>query len=170
MEFVFVVGGSYKAFCLNHLHNIGTPDLIIFNQNIFYDFDVEVEGNFNGPVSSELIYLNNLFNCPIVVYGSKVVKGEKHKCFIICSHRKIKIFEQHRDIYLRVENNYILIGSNQYFRSKTFATITISDNEQSLKLKQSEVNNYFQLNKKSITLNRGNKFCKKFNKCCKFIL
>ena len=82
MEFVFVVGGSYKAFYLNQLHKIGKPSIIVFNQDIFYDFNVDLEEGFAGAVSAELIELNKLFNCPIVVYGTMIKNNSKDKCII----------------------------------------------------------------------------------------
>ena len=170
MKFVFVVGGSYKAFYLNHLSKIYNPNIIVFNQNIFYDFDIDAEKDFNGPVSNELMHLHSLFNCPIAVYGTKIVNGEKYRCFITCSNSKIKIFEQNSDIYIRVKNCYVLIGSNSYYSSKAFATITVSDNTNPPKVKQGAINNYFYCNKRGVTLFKGGKFYKKFNKCCKFIL
>lgn len=170
MEFVFVVGGSYKAFYLNRLYKIGKPDIIIFHQNIFYDFDLDLEKDFNGPVSDELKYLNKLFNCPIVVYGVRGKCNKKNKCFIVCCNGEIKIFDPNSDIYIRVKDRYILIGSKRYFSSKTFATISICDSGQFYKINQRESNNYFCINKKNVMLIKGGKFYKKFNKCCKFIL
>ena len=76
MEFVFVIGGSYKSFYLNKLRKIGKPDIIVFNQNIFYDFDITAESGFNGPVSKELLHLNSLLNCPVLVYGVKIDNGK----------------------------------------------------------------------------------------------
>ena len=170
MKFVFVVGGSYRAFYLNQLHKIDNPDIIVFNQNIFYDFDMEKERGFNGPVSIELKKLNNLFNCPIIVYGSMIKARKKDKCFILCNHGKIKVFDENCDIYIKVKNCYILIGSKQYFLSKTFATITMGNDIKIDKVRRDKINNYFYCDKKSVTLFKGAKFYKKFNKCCKFIL
>ena len=170
MEFIFVVGGSYKAFYLNYLPRINNPDIIVFNQNIFYDFDTDLERGFCGPVSAELKHLNKLFNCPIVVYGVRVKEGKKDKCFILCKNGKIKVFDTNYDIYLNIKNHYILIGSNEYFSSKVFATITIQDDDQLFKFNQRYIGNYFYINKKSVILSKDSKFYKKFNKCCKFIL
>lgn len=170
MEFVFVVGGSYKAFYLNRLSKVGNPDIIVFNQNIFYDFDMEKERYFNGPVSVELKQLNKLFNCPIIVYGTIIKDCQKDKCFILCNHGKIKVFDENCDIYIKIKNCYILIGNKQYFLSKTFATITMSNDIKFAKERRHKINNYFYCNKKGVTLFKGGKFYKKFNKCCKFIL
>ena len=167
---MFVIGGSYKAFYLNYLAGLNKPDIIIFNQNIFYDFDIDNERGFNGPVSTELKALNTIFNCPIVVYGTRVKNNKGDKSFIVCSMGKIKIFDQHCDIYLKVKNHYILIGAKQYFLSNSFATISICDNTNSYKLNKNIIRNYFCVNSKSVILNLGGKFYKKFNKCCKFIL
>lgn len=170
MELVFVVGGSYKAFYLNYLPKIGNLDIIVFNQNIFYDFDITAESDFNGPVSKELLHLNSLLNCPVVVYGVKIDNGKKCKCFIVCNNGKIKIFERNSDIYVKVKNYYILVGAKVYYSSKAFATITMLDDIKNPKINQSKVRNYFLCDKKTVTLFKGGKFYKKFSKCCKFIL
>ena len=170
MKFVFVVGGSYRSVYLNYLSGLSSPDIIVFNSNVLYDFDIDLENNFSGPVSAELLYLNTLFNCPIVVYGTRVKCCKKDKCFIVCTNGKIKIFEQNSDVYLWVKNCYILVGTNRYFSSQAFATISIQDSTQMVNPKQCGISNYFCMDKKSVTLISGGKFYKKFNKCCKFTL
>ena len=170
MKFAFVIGGSYKSFYLNYLYKIGRPDIIVFNSEIFYDFDVEKESCFNGPISKELKYLNKVFKCPIVVHNTIINNGQKDKCFIVCNHGKINIFDKNCDIYIRTKNKWILIGSKQYYCSNVYATITIGNSGQWFRPNQRVMNNYFYVNKKNVMLFSNGKFYRKFNKCCKFIL
>ena len=91
MKFVFVVGGSYKGFYLNKLNRIKYVDLLIFHQNIFYEFDYEQEQFYDAPVSKELISLNEKLKCPILVYGVMLKDNIRTKCFILCVYGKVSI-------------------------------------------------------------------------------
>ena len=167
---ICVIGGSYKSFYLNKLRKIGKPDIIVFNQNIFYDFDTEIERSLDGPVSTELIYLNQLFNCPIAVYSTRINNGKIDKCFILCNNSKIKIFEQNCEVYIKLKDGYVLLCNKRYFYSNVFATIIMQDRFNPLIFNPKSKNNCFYCTPKNVTLIKDGKFYKKFNKCCKFIL
>lgn len=170
MKFVFVVGGSYKSFYLNQINKIRNIDLMIFNQNIFYDFDYEKEQTYNGPITQELIYLNQKLNCPIVVYGVLNKCNIKSRCFILCNNQKIKIIDANKDVYLVVKGRFVLIGNRVYNRSNAFATISMTEDQNCMVFEKIYLNNYFMCDKKCVTLLNKGKICRKFQKCCKFIL
>lgn len=170
MKIMFVVGGSYKGFYLNKVNEINNIDLLIFNQNIFYDFDCDEEFDFGGLITNELINLNKKINCPIIVYGWLINRGIRSKCFILCNNQKIDVVDANKDIYLNIKGRFILLGNRQYLYSKTFATISMLDEQNLNKIDKMYINNYFICDKKSVTYLNRNKSYRKFQKCCEFIL
>jgi len=169
MKFVFVVGGSYKSFYLNYISRIKDADLLIFNQGIFYDFDYNKE-QVCPNASMELLNLNRKLNCPIIVYCSVVKDGIKSKCFLLCNKQKLSIINEDRDIYLKIRDEYILIGNRLYVYSQAFATISILDrfNDDYNTCKRGN-NRFICTKKKVLVINKG-KVYRKFQKCCYFIL
>ncbi|MBQ7797796.1 MAG: hypothetical protein IJ371_01585 [Clostridia bacterium] len=130
MKFMFVVGGSYKGFYLNQVKNIKKIDLLIFHQNIFYDFDYIQEKYFDAPVSKELISLNIKLKCPIIVYGNFIKNNIKQHCYILCSNKKVSVINEYKDLYLYIKGKFILIGNKIYRKSKAFATISLINDKQ----------------------------------------
>ena len=171
MKFLFVVGGSYKRFYINELNKIKNIDLIIFNQDIFYDFDYEQEYLGDGLVSSELINLNKMLKCPIVVCGLYKFLNNKKKCFIICVNNKVSVIERYKDVYLYIKGRIIQISNKVYKTSKAFSTISMLDTSNKLELiPQKSQHNYFVCDKKSVTRLQSGRIYRKFQKCCYFTL
>ena len=171
MKFVFVMGGSYKGFYINKLPTIKNVDLLIFNQNIFYDFDYEQEYLFDAPVTKELIDLNLKLKCPIVVYGYCKFLEERKKCFIICVNGKVSVINANREVYLYIKGKLILIGNKLLKSFNTFASICMLNKDVNYsKLNKKYLKNYFLCNKKGVACIQGNKIYRKFRKCCYFSL
>ncbi len=170
MKILFVVGGSYKGFYLNELLKIKNVDLIVFNQNIFYEFDYEQEYLCNPVVSNELISLNHRFNCPIVVYGEANFLGKKEKCFILCVNQKVSIIKQYSNIYLFIKGKTILITNKLQRYTKNRITISLI-NQKYYNLDQlNSSNNYFICDKKGVFRLQNGKIYRKFRKYCYFRL
>lgn len=170
MKLMFVVGGSYKSFYINHINKINKIDLLIFHQDIFYDFEYAQEKS-NPIVSKELISLNQKFKCPILVYGIFIKNNIKRKCFILCINSKVSIIDCSKDIYLYIKRKLILVSNNMYNRSKAFVTISIineSINYENIKIFNRT--NHFICNKKGVLHIKNGKIYKKFRKCCYFTL
>lgn len=171
MKFMFVMGGSYKGFYINQLKNIKKIDLLIFNQNIFYDFDYEQEYLGDAPVTKELINLNKILNCPIIVYGNYKLFENIKKCFIICVNGKVSTIDVNKDIYLYVNQKSILIGNKLYKNSRAFSTISIIDKRNNYQeISQNESHNYFICDKKGVSRLQNGKIYRKFKKWCYFTL
>lgn len=171
MKFVFVMGGSYKGFYLNQLNKIKRADLIIFHQDIFYEFNYIKESSNYAPVTKELINLNQKLKCPILVYGILNKNGIINKCFILCVNGKVSIIDCKKDIYLYIKGKFILISTKIYKYSDAFSIISILDKKCNLpNILQTTAKNYFICDKKGVTLIKNNKIYRKFRKCCNFIL
>ena len=168
---MFVIGGSYKRFYINELKKINNIDLLVFHENIFYDFDYEKEYLYDAPVTTELINLNKKLNCPIVVYGNCKLLEKVKKCFIVCINGKVSIVDCSKDIYLYINQKVILIGNKLYKYSKAFSTISITNEKENYQKKLYNTHhNYFICNKKSVSRLQNGKIYRKFQKCCYFTL
>lgn len=168
MKITFVIGGSYKGFYLNDLKKIKNTDLLIFHQNIFYEFNYKDECLNNAPVSKEIIELNKQLKCPIIVYGILNKDGKRQKCFIICNNKKIHIIKN-KYFYLNIKNKYIIISDEINKRFNKFVTIFMLNKKCDFK----NVNirkKCFLCERKSVTYINNRKIYKKFRKCCYFIL
>ena len=168
---MFVIGGTYKSFYINHLSKINNIDLLVFGQNIFYDFDYEQEYLFDAPVTKELIELNKKLNCPIVVRSKSRLFDIVKDCFVICINGKVAVVDCEQDIYVCIKNKLVLISNIMYKRTKAFATIVMGKTKQNWKnLTKSVQSNYFICDKKSVIRLQNGKFYRKFRKCCYFSL
>lgn len=171
MKFMFVVGGSYKSFYLNQLKNINKIDLLIFNQNIFYDFNYEQEYLDDNIVTQELIMLNKKLNCPIIVYGKYKFFNKEQKCFILCVNGKVSVINRTDDIYLYIKGKMVLIGNKLYKKTKTFSTISMLDSRPDLQVISKNLPlNYFVCDKTGVSRLQYDKIYRKFQKYCYFSL
>lgn len=168
---MFVVGGSYKGFYINQLTKIRKIDLLVFNQDIFYEFDYDKEKFGRGVVSSELVGLNAKLKCPIIINGVLNKDGVKKKCFIICMHGKVSVIDYNKDVYLYLKGKLVLIGSKRYVNSRSFATISMLDYTQNYQgIVKSDIKNYFLCYKKGVIYIQNGKIYRKFRKYCYFAL
>lgn len=167
---MFVVGGSYKSFYINELKKINNIDLLIFHQNIFYDFDYEQEYLKDAPVTNELINLNKRLNCPIVVYGFSNFLNNRKKCFIVCVNGKVSVIDCKKDVYLYIKGKLILIGNKIYKNTHAFATISVIDKNNFNVFYKNKFNNYFICDLKGVSRYQNGKIYRKFRKCCYFSL
>ncbi len=172
MKIVFVVGGSYKRFYFNELKNLHNVDLLMFGQDIFYDYDINSEGiDGNGIVGRELIELNQKLNCPIVVSGNVIKNGVRVKCLILCINGRVSLIEYNKDIYLDVNGKLVLISSKFYKYSRADIVICLKGNSMIHQINGINYpNNCFLMDKKGVILLKSGKIYRKFKKCCNFIL
>lgn len=168
---MFVVGGSYKRFYINELNKVKNIDLLIFHENIFYDFDYEQEYLGNAVVTNELISLNNKLKCPIVVFGNYKLLKERKKCFIICINGRVSVLNSFDDIYLYIKGKAVLIGNKIYKTSNAFSTVSIIDNGDNYHIiTKNSQHNYFICTKKAVMRLQQGRIYRKFQKCCYFTL
>ena len=168
---MFVVGGSYKSFYINELNKIKNIDLLIFNQNIFYDFDYEQEYLGYAPVTKEIINLNKTLNCHIIVYGNSKLFSKRKKCFIVCVNGKVSVIDANKDVYVYIKGKLILIGNKLYNYSKAFSTISIiNERYNSQIISKKLANNCFICDEKSVLRVQNGKIYRKFRKYCYFRL
>ena len=168
---MFVVGGSYKGFYINYLNKIKDIDLLVFNQDIFYEYNYKNEMAGGGVVGAELLELNNKLKCPIVVYGKINKNNVIKRCFILCINNKINIIDCNNDIYLYIKKNPILISNKIYRWSHILVNIAlVDDTSKWIKYGKKGSVNYFICDKKGVTGIKNGKICRKFRKCCYFAL
>ncbi|MFQ6723747.1 MAG: hypothetical protein ACLRFE_00240 [Clostridia bacterium] len=168
MKFVFVVGGSYKRFYINDLSQSVGADLVLFNQNIFYEID-NIKHISKSIVGKELLELNHKLNCPIVVYGIVNQNGVKHKRFVVCINGKVSLIKYNK-AYLNINNKIVLITNQIYDNSQANVLICMNDNDIKYEKLKNNTNHYFICTKRGVQyLNKG-KIYTKFRKCCNFVL
>lgn len=168
---MLVVGGSYKSFYLNHINKIKNIDLLVFNQNIFYEYNYINENFGDKIITRELISLNIKFNCPILVYGVIYKNNIRRKCYILCNNQKVYILDTNNDLYLKINNKYILIGDKIYSNVKHFASILFIDHlEKCNQIAKLNPQNCLICSKKGVSHLKNGKIYRKFKKCCYFTL
>lgn len=171
MKLLFVVGGSYKAFYLNQLKNINNVDIVIFQQGIFYDFDYEEELLGEALVSKELLHLNGMLGCPIIVFGQSNLMGNKSKCLIACVNNKISIISKNDELCLFVKRRSVVMSSKLFARGRGFVTISLLDKKAvNLDEYKNMGNNYFICDKTGVTKIKNGQIYRKFRKYCYFRL
>ena len=171
MKFIFVVGGSYRSFYINKLNTIKNIDLIIFNNGVFDEINYCDEEVDIKVFTDEIKELNKLLKCSIVVCCNINKFGNRYKAFVLCVNQKISIISPHKDIYLYIKGELILITSKLYKNLYAFATICTTDyGDEIIKRYIKFKNGCFILRDKSVTQITGGKIYRKFKKCCEFIL
>ena len=63
MKILFVVGGSYKAFYLNNIQKYKELDLLIFQNNILYEYDYYNENFGEKTITNEMMSLQEKLHC-----------------------------------------------------------------------------------------------------------
>jgi len=169
MKFMFVVGGTYKAFYLNQLNKIKKIDLLVFNQGIFYTIETKTNKIQNSIVGKELIELNKKLNCPIIVHSKLFNNGEFKDCFILCKKQKVCVIKR-QYMYLYIKGELIIISNKIYNKIKTYAQIIFNRQIDCLNNMSLYLNNCFLCGNRYVKrINKG-KINTKFKKCCKFAL
>ncbi len=168
---MFVVGGSYKRFYINEFNKIKDVDLLIFHQDIFYEFDYEQEYLGEAIVTNELIYLNKILKCPIIVYGRYKLFNQCGKCFIVCINGKVAVLNSFDNVYLYIKGKMVLIGNKMYKNSNAFSTVSIIDNSDNCHIiSKISQHNYFICTKKGVVRLQHGRIYRKFQKSCYFTL
>ena len=137
MKIVFVVGGSYKGFYLNYLKKLNKIDLLIFQEDILYDFNIYDELNTNPTITQEMLTLSKKLNCKIIAVINTNLLGIKKKEILYCDKDKLSLISIDRYLSLFFENKKVVIGCKDIYENSSL-TIKI------------EINN-----------NKPNKFCTK---------
>ena len=171
MKFIFVVGGSYRSFYINKINSIKNVDLIIFNNGVFSDINYCVEDIDTIVFVDEIKELNKLFKCPVIVCCNINRFGNKYNAFVLCVNQKISIIPTCRNVYLYIDKELVLISNKIYKQSYAFVNICITDyNDKTSKKHISLKNRYFICGNKEVLKIINGKICRKFKKCCEFIL
>lgn len=167
MKIVFVVGGSYKAFYLNYLKKINKIDLLIFQENILYDFDIYEELNNNPIVTQEILALSKKLDCKIVAIVNTNLLGIKNKEILYCDKENVNLISTDRYLSLIFNNKKVLIGCKDIY-SNSALTIKVEPNNKTS-------NKYCTkrcliCDKQGVSFVNKGKITKKIRKICYFSL
>jgi len=167
MKIVFVVGGSYKAFYLNYLKKLEKIDLLIFQENILYDFDIFEELHDKPIITQELFSLSKKLNCKIIAIVNTDLLGVKNKEILYCDKENFSLIGLDRYLSLIYNNKKILIGCKD-FNKKSSLSIKI-------KIENVKSNNFCTkkcliCDKHGVTFVNNGKISKKNRKICYFSL
>ena len=113
MKIIFVSGGSYKSFYLNHYLILKKCDLLVFNFGVIYDYVLKHENNGFGIVKPELTSIANRLNAKVVAGVNVIDNGQIKKSIIICDGKSIIIKPADIGAYLIVKNRRFAIGNEK---------------------------------------------------------
>lgn len=170
MTIIYIAGGNYKSFYLNCFLRLSKCDLLIFNFNIFYDYNFNKEKQGSGVVTNEILEISQKLNCAVLAGVYSIKNNHKTKSIIFCDGRSFVMKSSYKGLKFYVKNMAFVAGEkNANFENHNKIIIT------SCKLKP----NLLRCNKRKVYL-----FCddygvscvvnknlkRKFNKCSKIIL
>lgn len=169
MKILFVVGGGYKAFYLNHLKRFHSLDLLVFQSNILYEFNYYNEMLKDGLITNEILSLQKKFNTKIIAIINTNLFGIIKKECLYCDENGIKILNLNKNINLFIKNKKIIIKNRYFVPNKDICIFIINKSENK--------NKYIKLLKKGfvcddkgVTLVNNGRIIRKFRKICYFSL
>lgn len=170
MNIVFVVGGSYKAFYLNYLKKLKDVDLIVFQENILYEYDYYNETYGLKTVSNEMMNLASMFDCKVLAVVKSNLLGNIKKEILYADKDKVYLFDIANYLNLIIKNKLVsfAVGKNLNWGeviiridlNKTFNKIKFHDRRKT----------YLYCNKSCVNLVKNGKIKRKFRKICYFCL
>ncbi len=177
MKILFVVGGSYKAFYLNNIHKYKKLDLIIFQENILYEYDYYNELLGEQTITNEMISLAKKFKCKIIAKIKTNLCGIKKDEILYCDKNGVKIINNNRFLKICVKDKQICI-SNYYLTNKSDYFIYFFKNKNDFYLPENRTRQCNYLNKSAIfvcdkfgvDLLINKNMTRKFRKICYFSL
>lgn len=170
MKIVFVVGGSYKAFYLNHLKKFKKLDFLVFQEGILYDYDYYNELCGDRTVTQEMMELSKRLGCKIVARIKTNFLGGIETKWLYCDGKKLVLSNLH---YLKLFYNTktIFFADKQLLNKPKNLTIILTENRLKLKNRAKFCpSNLLICDKRGVELKKNGKIARKFIKICYFSL
>ncbi len=111
MKIICVAGGSYKSFYLNYFVKLSRCDLLIFNFDIIYDYDICNELMKQAVVTKELMSLAKSLHSIVAAGVNVISKDTTHKSIIVCDGEKIHITSAKQGAKIFVKGKCFIIGT-----------------------------------------------------------
>lgn len=171
MKIGFVVGGSYKAFYINHLKSCYGLDILVFQEGLLYEYDYYNENFGSKIVTREMLNLSNKLNCKIIakiktnLFGNladEILYCDGEKVCVICGDRYLKMIVNKKSVIFSLKN--VFFDSADIFIMTTKKRLEIKNNK---KIKHSQI---FLCDKKGVEYVKGGRIIRKFRKFCYFSL
>lgn len=170
MKILFVVGGSYKAFYLNNVNRYKKLDLIVFQDNILYEYDYYNETFGNKIITKEMMSLQKKFKCKIIAKIKTNLFNIKNNEILYCDKSGVKIIKNNNYIKLFIKNKQFLIA-NKIINIKSDYFIYFSKNKNEFKINNSfNKNKIFVCDKSGVSFYYKTFAIRKFQKTCYFTL
>ena len=170
MKILFVVGGSYKAFYLNYLKKIKNIDLLVFQDEILYEYNYYNEKFDSALITNEMIYLSKLLKCKIIAKIKTNLFGIIKNEILFCDENGVKIFNIKKNLNIYIKNKLISFSFN--YNVMKYADIMI--NVIPYKIRKYHLNftkqNRFICDKQGVYSIINSKIKRKFRKVCYFSL
>lgn len=177
MKILFVVGGSYKAFYLNNIQKYKELDLLIFQNNILYEYDYYNENFGEKTITNEMMSLQEKLHCKIIAKIKTNLCGIKKDEVLYCDNNGVKILNNNRYMEIFIKNkkffisNYCIIAKSEYFiyflKNKNDFCIPRRNYDNIYFSKKSI---FFVCDKCGVNMIKNNFMTRKFRKICYFSL
>lgn len=171
MKILFVVGGSYKNFYINHLKKYKNLDLLIFQQGLLYDYDYCDEMLGEKIVTNEVLNLVDILHCKVIGKVNTNLLGNKKEEILYADENGVKIIDIRNQLFLKIKNKNIEISLNKTPKIYSDLVIKIIHNKnECLYQRFSKNKKYLICDKRGVLFVNKNKKIKKFRKICYFTL
>ena len=169
MNIVFVVGGSYKAFYINNINKLKKIDLLVFQENILYEFDYYNELLGAKTVTNEMINLATTLNCKIVAIVSTNFFGEKSREILYADNEKVSLISDKNYLDLIIDKIRLKIGVDKLKEDVSIFLKLYAKKLYKMKIWASKGVSFF-CNKSGVKMIKNGKIKRKNRKICYFCL
>lgn len=171
MNLAFVVGGSYKAFYINHIKSYRDVDILVFQENILYEYDYFNENFGNKLVTTEMLNLSRKLNCVIFAKIKTNMFGVCKDEILFCDGKKVYIFDKDRYIKIYLKEKSIIFSLRKVSVGCTNIFIRLTKNRSEMEnFKQKSHTRMFLCDKYGVEYVKFGKIKRKFRKFCYFSL
>lgn len=170
MKIIFVCGGSYKSFYLNHYLKLNRCDLLVFNFGVIYDYDLHIENSNCAIVKPELITIAKRLKA-IVVAGVNVLdRVTIKKSILVCDGNTITLKPASKGAFISIKNKRFVVGSDSCTSNAENKIILSNRRIYPIASHCSLRKVYVFCDKFGLCLVQNGKIKRKFNKYSKIIL
>lgn len=171
MKILFVVGGSYKAFYINNLKKIKNLDLLIFQENILYEFDYYNELCGNKLITNEMMSLVLKLNCKIIAKIRTNLCGIIKNEMLYADKNGVKIIDENRYLKFLFKNKAVICSFHTIIYDKYDLQIILKNSRVNQHIKKIYVKNKMLIcDKYGVVYSNKDKIVRKFWKICYFSL
>lgn len=171
MNIMFVVGGSYKAFYINHLNKCKNLDFLVFQENILYEYNYYNELCGEKVVTTEMLELAKKLNCIIIAKIKTNLFGKIENELLFSDGEKVSIINKNKYIKIFFNNKTIIFTQEKNFYGYKDLLVVLTKNRFKFKNMGKFNGKYaFVCYNNGVELKKKNKIVRKFRKICYFSL